>query len=79
MHLPPRRPICNPLLPSLGRPFHCILPCQPQSQGNNKLKLALSDKADTAARRTLLREAVQCYGDGLAVTGLQVRQCVLGV
>ncbi len=51
---------------------------QPQSQGNNKLKLALSDKADTAARRTLLREAVQCYEDGLAVTGLQVGVCGLG-
>ncbi|EFJ45969.1 hypothetical protein VOLCADRAFT_105761 [Volvox carteri f. nagariensis] len=37
-----------------------------KTQGNNKLRLALSDKADTAARRTLLREAVQCYGNGLA-------------
>jgi hypothetical protein len=33
--------------------------------GNNKLKLALSDKADAAARRTLLREAVQFYTSAL--------------
>ncbi|KAG2485965.1 hypothetical protein HYH03_015291 [Edaphochlamys debaryana] len=38
-----------------------------KKQGNNKLRLAQSDKADTAARRTLLREAVQAYTDGLAV------------
>ncbi|KXZ56097.1 hypothetical protein GPECTOR_2g979 [Gonium pectorale] len=38
-----------------------------KTQGNNKLRLALSDKADTAARRTLLREVVECYSKGLGV------------
>lgn len=38
-----------------------------KSQGNSKLKLALSDKADQAARRTLLREAVKAYDDALAI------------
>ncbi|PNW80046.1 hypothetical protein CHLRE_08g375650v5 [Chlamydomonas reinhardtii] len=36
-----------------------------KTNGNNKLKLALSDKADQAAKRTLLREAVQFYSSGL--------------
>lgn len=38
-----------------------------QTQGNNKLRLAQSDKADTAARRTLLREAIQFYSEGLGL------------
>ncbi|KAG2430020.1 hypothetical protein HYH02_013848 [Chlamydomonas schloesseri] len=36
-----------------------------KTNGNNKLKLAMSDKADAAAKRTLLREAVQFYSSGL--------------
>ncbi|PNH04314.1 Tetratricopeptide repeat protein 4 [Tetrabaena socialis] len=38
-----------------------------KTQGNNKLRLAQSDKADPAARRTLLRDAVQFYTTGLDV------------
>ncbi|GIM08199.1 hypothetical protein Vretimale_12284 [Volvox reticuliferus] len=38
-----------------------------KTQGNNKLRLAQSEKADVAARRTLLREAVQSYSNGLEV------------
>ncbi|GLI68177.1 hypothetical protein VaNZ11_012517, partial [Volvox africanus] len=38
-----------------------------KTQGNNKLRLAQSDKADAAARRTILREAVQSYSNGLEV------------
>lgn len=43
----------------------CSLASRAQTNGNNKLKLALSDKADQAAKRTLLREAVQFYSSGL--------------
>ncbi|GLC40844.1 hypothetical protein PLESTB_000016500 [Pleodorina starrii] len=38
-----------------------------KTQGNNKLRMAQSDKADAAARRTLLRDAVECYGNGLGL------------
>lgn len=41
-----------------------------QINGNNKLKAALSDKADPLARRNLLRDAIKYYTDGLTVLAL---------
>eukprot|EP00201_Polytomella_parva_P013831 CAMPEP_0175073596 /NCGR_PEP_ID=MMETSP0052_2-20121109/20691_1 /TAXON_ID=51329 ORGANISM="Polytomella parva, Strain SAG 63-3" /NCGR_SAMPLE_ID=MMETSP0052_2 /ASSEMBLY_ACC=CAM_ASM_000194 /LENGTH=378 /DNA_ID=CAMNT_0016341505 /DNA_START=14 /DNA_END=1146 /DNA_ORIENTATION=+ len=38
-----------------------------KNNGNNKLKLAISDKADSLARRNLLRDAIKFYSDGFAI------------